>query len=277
MPRLVFAAPQSRCCPEHSAWCPVNAAANFPQNVRGPSLFSATGLRRRDRQSQRPRWRAIVLSIRRQKWSRFARLIRPSIPWTGIGAFGAPLADVAFGQFDPGRRDHRAGVTRRSTHAFRRLPGGQWQVTALSAPAWTNVQSSSFPMSRLRFGDFTGDGVTDVLGVNAGRWAISESARGRWRQLNSSLGDDVGTLFIADLKSQQHRRSPQAARERVADRSTGVPCGVHLVCLRGRALAVARTETLCVGSPSRPAGFEWPRVRRPLRRRTRRRRPRYGA
>jgi hypothetical protein len=54
-------------------------------------------------------------------------------------------------------------------------------------------------MSDLRFGDFTGDGVTDVLGVNGGRWAISESARGSWLQLNPHLGDDITSLFIADL------------------------------------------------------------------------------
>jgi hypothetical protein len=120
-------------------------------------------------------------------------------PWTSIGVFGAPPAEVAFGRFDPDRRDRRAGRTRRTTHAFRRLPDGQWQVTPLLAAAWTNVQSSRFPMSKLRFGDFTGDGVTDVLAVNGGRWAISESARGKWSRLNPRLGDDVSRLFIADL------------------------------------------------------------------------------
>lgn len=120
-------------------------------------------------------------------------------PWQSIGAFGAPLSEVAFGQFDPARRDHRPGVTRRTTHAFRRLGNGQWQVTSLSAPGWRNVQSSSFPMKALRFGDFTGDGVTDVLAVNGGRWAISESATGSWRNLNPHLSDNVGPLLIADL------------------------------------------------------------------------------
>lgn len=119
--------------------------------------------------------------------------------WTSIGSFGAPLAEVTFGQFDPNQRDHRPGVTRRTTHAFRRMPDGEWRVTPLSAPYWQHAQSSSFPMSELRFGDFTGDGVTDVLAVNGGRWAISESARGSWRQLNSHLGDDVTSLYIADL------------------------------------------------------------------------------
>ncbi len=122
-------------------------------------------------------------------------------PWRSIGAFGAPLSDVAFGQFDPNIRDHRAGVTRRTTHAFWRTQNGQWKVTPLSAPAWHDVQSSSFPMSNLRFGDFTGDGVTDVLAVEGGRWSISESANGSWQRLNQYLADDVSSLFIADLNN----------------------------------------------------------------------------
>jgi hypothetical protein len=54
-------------------------------------------------------------------------------------------------------------------------------------------------MSRLRFGDFTGDGVTDVLAVQGGRWSISRSAVGSWERLNEHLSDDVGPLFIEDL------------------------------------------------------------------------------
>jgi hypothetical protein len=120
-------------------------------------------------------------------------------PWKSIGSFGAPLSEVTFGRFDPSIRDHRPGVTRRTTHAFRRLQSGQWQVTPLSAPAWRNEQSSSFPMSKLRFGDFTGDGVTDVLAVQNGRWSISQSASGGWQRLNRHLANDVSSLFIADL------------------------------------------------------------------------------
>jgi hypothetical protein len=122
-------------------------------------------------------------------------------PWQSIGAFGAPLGEVAFGRFDPGVRDHRPGVTRRTTHAFRRTPSGEWLVTPLSAPAWQHAQSSSFPMSKLRFGDFTGDGVTDVLAVQNGRWSISDSAHGGWQRLNPYLAEDVGSLFIADLNN----------------------------------------------------------------------------
>ena len=118
---------------------------------------------------------------------------------TPIGAFGVPLAEVKFGRFDPGVRDPRPGVTRQTTHAFRRAPDGQWFVTRLTGPDWQPVQSSSFPLNKLRFGDFTGDGVTDVLAVDGGRWSISDAARGAWRRLNPRLGDDVSGLFIANL------------------------------------------------------------------------------
>ena len=40
--------------------------------------------------------------------------------------------------------------------------------------------SSGFPMSALRFGDFDGDGVTDVLAKENGRWAISSGAALPW-------------------------------------------------------------------------------------------------
>jgi hypothetical protein len=81
------------------------------------------------------------------------------------------------------------------------LASGQWQVTALAAPAWSNVASSSFPLSALRFGDFTGDGVTDVLGVTGGRWSISDAARGGWTRINPYLGEDLSRLLIADLNN----------------------------------------------------------------------------
>ena len=133
-----------------------------------------------------PEW---VISSGGRKW------------WTSIGTFDTRLKDVAFGQFDPNHRDHRPGVTRQSTHAFRRLSTGQWQISPLAAPAWQTVGGSSYQMSKLRFGDFTGDGVTDVLASDGGRWAISDAARGTWTRLNRYLNDTVSSLFIADLNN----------------------------------------------------------------------------
>jgi hypothetical protein len=54
-------------------------------------------------------------------------------------------------------------------------------------------------MSALQFGDFNGDGVTDVLAVENGRWSISSGAAEPWSRINPALGDDVAGLRIADI------------------------------------------------------------------------------
>jgi hypothetical protein len=119
-------------------------------------------------------------------------------PWRTLGTFGVPLKEVVFGQFGTPQKS-RAGGTRLTTHAFRRAPDGQWYLTELTAPNWQPAQSSSTPLDKLRFGDFTGDGVTDVLAVQAGRWAISDGARGQWVQVNEKLGSNLGPLQVADV------------------------------------------------------------------------------
>jgi hypothetical protein len=119
-------------------------------------------------------------------------------PWRALGSFGVPLKEVVFGQFGSPQK-YRVGETRPTTHAFRRAPDGQWYITPLTTPAWTPAQSSSTPLKKLRFGDFTGDGVTDVLAVQGGRWAISDGARGEWARLNDELGSDVSSLLVADV------------------------------------------------------------------------------
>lgn len=74
-----------------------------------------------------------------------------------------PLGEVQFGRFDP--TDLTVSRSRRTTHAFWRAPNGGWHVKKLADPesAWEHIGGSSFPMNALRFGDFNGDGVTDVL------------------------------------------------------------------------------------------------------------------
>jgi len=138
--------------------------------------------------------------------------------WHPFTQAHAPWDQVAFGRFDLSQRDNRPGATRPTTHAFWRTPSGQWKIAKLSGPdqGWKDVASSSFPMSALRFGDFDGDGVTDVLAVTSGRWAISSGAAGSWKRINASLGDAVGGLFIADIdnnnKDDLIRMKPRVAR-----------------------------------------------------------------
>src|SRR6185369_12949820 len=121
--------------------------------------------------------------------------------WKPFGSFLAPLNEVHFGRFDPASPDLNRRI-RPPTHAFWRGDGGNWLVTPLSHPnEWTLVGSSSFPFADLRFGDFTGDGVTDVLGNEAGHWAISDAARAQWKNLNPTLDDPVKrtNIFIANM------------------------------------------------------------------------------
>jgi Right handed beta helix region len=121
--------------------------------------------------------------------------------WKPFGYYLAPLNEVRFGRFDPARPDLNRGI-RPPTHAFWRNDEGFWFVTPLSQPnGWTLVQSSGFPLADLRFGDFTGDGVTDVLGNEGGHWAISDAARGSWSNLNPTLNDPVknSNIFIANM------------------------------------------------------------------------------
>jgi hypothetical protein len=125
--------------------------------------------------------------------------------WYRMSQAYAPLSQVAFGRFDLTQRDHRPGATRRTTQAFWRRPGGEWVLANLTGPdqSWRHAQSSSLAFSDLRFGDFTGDGVTDVLSVQSGHWAISSGAQNPWRRINDYIGDhrgeEVWNLLIADI------------------------------------------------------------------------------
>jgi hypothetical protein len=109
-----------------------------------------------------------------------------------------PLSEVQFGRFDPRVRDHRPGVTRQTTHAFWRSPDGTWFVTPLDRVAWSPINSSSFKLQDLIFGDFDGDGVTDVLAVEDGHWAFSSAGRTQWQKLNN-LNDPVQELRVLNL------------------------------------------------------------------------------
>lgn len=122
--------------------------------------------------------------------------------WKAFGYFLAPLNQVQFGRFDAAIKNLNPGVRAPPTHAFWRGEGGKWFVTPLAHPnQWTLVGSSGFAFSDLRFGDFTGDGVTDVLGNEGGHWAISDAARGQWQNLNPTLNDPVDNpnVFIARM------------------------------------------------------------------------------
>jgi hypothetical protein len=139
--------------------------------------------------------------------------------WTTLGSFGTALKDVALGRFDVSDTDFQSGATRRTTHALRRRSDSQWEVTRLIGGAnWITsymvqgpngaetkfLQSSGKRFDTLQFGDFNGDGVTDVLSVDGGRWSVSDSALGTWRRLNPLIGEEVSTLLIANMDADDN-------------------------------------------------------------------------
>ncbi len=182
--------------------------------------------------------------------------------WKELGNFGRALTEVHFGRFDPNQRDHRLGVKKPETHAFWRSPDGQWFVTPLSHPDWQPVESSDTPFSQLRFGDFNGDGVTDVLANIGGHWSVSDSAREGWRTLNSSLNDPVGDggIFIANLDLDDN--IDDVLKLEVKNRTPGEPLFLRLEINWWRSKNGTEPwklwETYTARFPNRNPDFEMP-------------------
>jgi hypothetical protein len=72
-------------------------------------------------------------------------------------------------------------------------------VVSPGSQDWRAGATSSFPLNQLRFGDFTGDGITDVLARQGGRWSISKSASEGWERLNPKLDSSLDGALVADV------------------------------------------------------------------------------
>jgi hypothetical protein len=153
--------------------------------------------------------------------------------WHPIGAFGARLADVAFGQFDPNKRDHRPGVTRRTTHAFLRGADGQWFVNSLAQPDWQPVGIRRLHRRRRDRRAFGRWGPVGDFGKRPRALAAHKPAPRR-----------CGEIAIhRRSQPQQHRRpDPAGGHRRLRGRDR---CGqADLVCLGRRTRPVAPAEDL---------------------------------
>ena len=51
---------------------------------------------------------------------------------------------------------------------------------------WLTINSSTVGIDNLEFGDFNGDGITDVFTHDAGEWLVSYSGTSAWTHLNTS-------------------------------------------------------------------------------------------
>jgi hypothetical protein len=77
--------------------------------------------------------------------------------------------------------------------------GRTWSVSAAGAGPFEQVGTSSFGLRDVLLGNFVGDGKTDVMGIVAGKWQVSDGARGAWTPLPVSLTSKMDGLVAADF------------------------------------------------------------------------------
>ena len=72
---------------------------------------------------------------------------------------------------------------------FERGPNGEWTAYYSPDMAPHPMGGSGFDISKLYFGDFDGDHVTDILSVSGGHWAWSRSGTQPWALRNGAYDD----------------------------------------------------------------------------------------
>ena len=93
----------------------------------------------------------------------------------------------------------------RASEIFVREGSGQWLAISFFTkdsagnPSRVYLQNSQAALSALRFGDFDGNGVTDVLRASSGNWNVSWDARQPWAVLNSAHTSNVQSLLIGNV------------------------------------------------------------------------------
>ncbi|MCC3326163.1 FG-GAP-like repeat-containing protein [Nocardia abscessus] len=61
-----------------------------------------------------------------------------------------------------------------------------WYVSESGTGKWKEINVSRFRIEDLAFGDFTGNGKTDVFRADGTNWFISEGGTGKWKEINTS-------------------------------------------------------------------------------------------
>ncbi|MBI2571370.1 MAG: VCBS repeat-containing protein [Candidatus Schekmanbacteria bacterium] len=110
------------------------------------------------------------------------------VVWAHLNASDALLAELACADFDG---DEKADLFRAHDGYWYLSLGGTSEWGDESGTAGQPLNTSSIPLSDLRFGDFNGDGKTDVFHVaSGGQWQVSFGGSTAWQ---TSWVDGTGT------------------------------------------------------------------------------------
>ena len=61
-----------------------------------------------------------------------------------------------------------------------------WTISLGASAPWLAINDLGFATAALRFGDFNGDGKTDVFNTSQGKWRVSFGGTGPWTVINGS-------------------------------------------------------------------------------------------
>jgi hypothetical protein len=110
-------------------------------------------------------------------------------PWYPINSTATGVSELAVGDFDG---DRNADLFRTT--------GDSWEV-AHGGRNWTFYAPGRQRTRDLRFGDLTGDGKTDVVSTNTGRWKMMTRHNGtdEWVDLTVNLQGDWWGVVVANF------------------------------------------------------------------------------
>lgn len=121
------------------------------------------------------------------------------------------------------------------------VPAGAWYLSYGGSGGFNPVNTSSFRRKDLRFGDFDGDGNTDVFGVvsngSINTWSYSKSATGSWADgfLQDAL-DTIDNLVVADFNGDGTADVGESC-------GSGLECGTRKSERLGGRILILQTES----------------------------------